>query len=263
MVDNPIDKNLYLARISHLSGLTEETLKYMEELIKLKNGNITDEERNLLFSSLKKSINFRRESWRTVNALESKEIKNQASLLPRVTQLKQTLVEEIKQYINKAIDLIDNYLLKNAKKDELKLIYAKIKGDYMRYIIELTPQENEEEINVLKEKADENYKIGLNLSYNLNNLNTNKIGLILNYTVFLYEFMKDFNNAYNIANDFYQKAIKSINDENIDLTSFKELNELLRLISDNINKWKEISEQENFYELVGGLSPNAANFTPI
>lgn len=258
-----IDDKLYLARVCHLSGLPEETLKYIEEVINLKNGDINEEEKNLLFNSLKTLINFRRESWRTINALESKEIKNNSILLPKVTELKLTLADEIKKYINKGMELIDEKLLKDNISDELKVMYHKIKGDYLRYIIELTSKDKEEEINILKEKADENYKIGLNLSYNLNNLNTNKIGLILNYTVFLYEFMKDFNNAYNIANDFYQKAIKSINDENIDLTSFKELNELLRLISDNINKWKEISEQENFYELVGGLSPNAANFTPI
>ena len=64
-----IDNKLYLARICHLSGLHEETLKYMEEVIILKNGNINEEEKNLLFNSLKALINFRRESWRTVNAL--------------------------------------------------------------------------------------------------------------------------------------------------------------------------------------------------
>lgn len=40
-----IEDKLYLARISHLSGLPEETLKYIEELILLKNGNINEEEK--------------------------------------------------------------------------------------------------------------------------------------------------------------------------------------------------------------------------
>ena len=107
-----IEDKLYLARISHLSGLPEETLKYIEELILLKNGNINEEEKNLFFNSLKTLINFRRESWRTINALESKEKKNKSNLLPRVTELKNTLSEEIKQYVNKGIELIDNKLFK-------------------------------------------------------------------------------------------------------------------------------------------------------
>ena len=100
-----IDDKLYLARICHLSGLHEEALKYIEEVVILKNGNINEEEKNLLFTSLKSLINFRRESWRTINALETKEIKNNSNLLPRVTELKSTLAEEIKKFVNKGIEL--------------------------------------------------------------------------------------------------------------------------------------------------------------
>ncbi len=255
MRNNPEENNLYLARISHLSGMHEEAIKYVEEIIKLKNGNITEEERNLLFSSFKTLINTRRGSWRTVNALESKEVKNKSSLLPRVSELKLTLATEIENYINKAIDLIDNSLLKAAENDELKVMYAKIKGDYMRYILEIKPKEKEEEINILKEKADENYKIGLNLCQNLNNLNTTKIGLILNYTVFLYEIIKDYKNAYIIANNAYQATLKSINDDKYDLNLLKDLNNLMNLLKENISKWSETVAQENFENLSNGLSP--------
>lgn len=262
MVDNPIENNLYLARISHLSGLHEEAIKYIEELVKLKNGNLSDEERNLLLSSLKSLINFRRDSWRTVHALESKEIKNQSSLLPRVSELKQSLVDEIKQYISKGVELIDN-ILKSPTTDEVKLIYYKTKADYMRYIIELTPKDKEEEINTFKEKADENYKNSLSMCYNLNNLNSNKIGLVLNYTVFLYEIMKDYKNAYIIANNAYQKTLKSISDENVDITLMKDLNKLLNLLKDNISKWSEVVQQENIENLAKDLSPiNQENPSP-
>lgn len=255
MKDNPIENYLYLARVSHLSGMPEEAIKYAEELIKLKNGNITEEERNILFSSLKTLINTRRDSWRTVNALESKEIKNQSSLLERVSELKLTLSNEIEQYINKGIELIDNNLFKEANNDELKVIYSKIKGDYMRYIIELKPKNNEEEINIYKEKADKNYKIGLNLCNSLNNLNTTKIGLILNYTVFLYEVMKDYKNAYIIANNAYQATLKSINDEKYDLSLLKDLNKLVNLLKENMSKWSENVVQENIENLSNGINP--------
>ena len=155
-----IEDKLYLARVCHLSGLHEETLKYIEEVINLKNGNINEEEKNLFLNSLKYLINFRRESWRTINALESKEIKNQANLLPRVTELKKSLEEEIRQLVYKGIEIIDNKLLKENISDELKVIYCKIKGDYIRYVIEFTPKDKEEERNILIENADKNYKIG-------------------------------------------------------------------------------------------------------
>ena len=262
MKNNPEENNLYLARICHLSGMPEETIKYVEELIKLKNGYITEEERNLLFSSFKTLINTRRDSWRTVNALESKEIKNQSALLPRIAELKLTLSTEIENYINKAIELIESSLLKAADNDELKVMYAKIKGDYMRYIIEIKPKEKEEEIKILKEKADENYKIGLNLCQTLSNLNTTKIGLILNYTVFLYEILKDYKNAYIIANNAYQATLKSINDDKYDLNLLKDLNKLMNLLKENISKWSETVAQENIDNLSNGLYPQNNEASP-
>ena len=236
-----IDNKLYLARICHLSGLHEETLKYMEEVIILKNGNINEEEKNLLFNSLKALINFRRESWRTVNALESKEIKNNSNLLPRVTELKFTLEEEIKTFVNKGIELIDKKLLKDNISDELKAMYYKIKGDYIRYIIELTP--------------DENYKIGLNICESLSNLSIIKVGLILNYSVFLYEVIKDYKTAYILLNNTYQATLKNISDNNYDAALIKDLNKLLDIFKENISKWAETIVPENIENIASDIQP--------
>lgn len=238
MSDKQIEKNLYLARISHLSGQPEVAIKYIEELIKLKKGKITEEERNILFSSLKKLINFRREAWRTVNAVEIKEsTSSQSNLLQRVKDLKHSLVEEINSYIEKALDLIDNYLLKDVTKDELKVIYAKTKGDYQRYKLEITPKDKEEEINEIKSKAENYYKEGLDICDNLGILNSNRLGIILNYTVFLYESIGDKETAFKIANEAYQNTLKAINEDNYDLSLLKDLNELLKFLKENISKW--------------------------
>lgn len=250
-----IDDKLYLARVCHLSGLPEEALKYIEEVIILKNGDINEEEKNLLFNSLKTLINFRRESWRTINALESKEIKNNSHLLPRVTELKLSLAEEIKKLVDKGIELIDKKLLKENISDELKVMYHKIKGDYIRYIIELTSKDKEEEINILKDQADDNYKIGLNLSESLNNLSTTKISLILNYSVFLYEVIKDYKNAYVLANNTYQTTMKSLNEDNYDLSLLKDLNKMLNILKENISKWGETVVPENVENLASDLPP--------
>jgi hypothetical protein len=257
-----IDDKLYLARVCHLSGLPEETLKYMEEVINLKNGNINEEENNLFFNSLKSLINFRRESWRTINALESKEIKNKSSLLPRVTELKKSLEEEIRKLVNKGIEIIDDKLLKETISDEFKVIYCKIKADYIRYIIELTTKDKEEERNILIENADKNYKIGLNFSESLSELNTAKIGLILNYSVFLYEIIKDYKKAYILANNTYKKTVKIINEENHDLTNLKEINKMLDLFKENISIWADTNVQENVENIASEIQPEQEENTP-
>ena len=238
-----------------MSDLSEEVLKYIEEVIILKDGNINEEEKNILFNSLKKLINFRRESWRTINALESKEIKNNSSLLPRVKELKSNLAEEIKTYVNKGLQLIDDKLLKEDISDELKAMYFKIKGDYTRYIMELTPKDREEELSILKDKADEFYKNGLNICESMSNLNTTKVGLILNYTVFLYEIVKDYKNAYIVANNTYQKITKSLNDDNYDLSLLKDLNKMLNILKENISKWADTVVPEKVENIASDVKP--------
>jgi 14-3-3 protein epsilon len=211
---------------------------------------------------LKNLINFRRESWRTINALESKEIKNNSNLLPRVTELKATLAEEIKNFVNKGIELIDNKLFKDNISEELKVMYYKIKGDYIRYILELTPKDKEEEINALKNKADENYKNGLNLCEAISNLSTTKVGLILNYSVFLYEVIKDYKTAYTLANDTYQITMKNLNNENYDLSLLKELNKMLDILKENIGKWAETIVPQNVDNLASDVQPENIEASP-
>ena len=258
-----VGDKLYLARISYMSCLYEETLKYIEEVILLKDGNINEEEKNLLFNSLKKLINFRRETWRTINALESKEIKNNSSLLPKVKELKSNISEEIKTYVNKGLQLIDKNLLKEDISDELKVMYLKIKGDYTRYLMELTPKDKEEEFNILKEKAEEYYKIGLNISESLSILNTTKVGLILNYTVFLYEIIKDYKNAYIMANNTYQNITKSLNDDNFDLNLLKELNKMLDILKENIAKWADTVVPDKIENIANDIKPENVEVSPL
>ena len=70
-------------------------------------------------------------------------------------------------------------------------------------------------------------------------MNTTKIGLILNYTVFLYEIVKDYKNAYIIANNTYQSITKSLNDDNYDSSLLKDLNKMLNILKENISKWAD------------------------
>ena len=260
-IEHSIEDNLYLVRICHMSGQHELVIKYIEELIKQRNGNLPEEERNLLFSALKSLINFRRGSWRTVNALETKEKKNESRLLPRVSQLKSQLYDEIYNYVNKGLQIIENQLWKNANSDELKVNYSKIKADYNRYLLELIPKENENTINELRNKVDENYKIGLSFCTNLSSTNSSKIGLILNYSVFLFENIGDQERAYKIAIDTYTSSTQALNDDNYDMKLVKNLKVILGLLKDNIVKWAEVlgKPNPNLADVPDSPKANASN----
>ena len=73
----------------------------------------------------------------------------------------------------------------------------------------------------------------------MNYLNSTRVGLILNYSVFLYDIMKDYKNAYILANDVYQKTNKFLNNDNYDSSLVKELNKILDKLKENIGKWAD------------------------
>ena len=67
--------------------------------------------------------------------------------------------------------------------------------------------------------------------------------------------MKDYKNAYIIANNAYQATLKSINDDKYDLSLLKDLNKLVNLLKENISKWSENVVQENIENLSNGINP--------
>ena len=79
--------------------------------------------------------------------------------------------------------------------------------------------------------------------------------LILNYSVFLYEVIKDYKNAYILANNTYQSTMKSINDDNYDLLLLKDLNKMLNILKENIGKWAETVVPENLDNIASDVQP--------
>ena len=133
MVDANYEKLIYLARITEQAERHEETIKYMEEIVKTKKEDLTVEERNLLSAAFKNCVSARRSAWRSIYGVEVKEKTNESKFLHLVTDLKTLLETELSDLCNQMLSLIDNYLVKKASSEESKVFYLKMKGDYYRY----------------------------------------------------------------------------------------------------------------------------------
>ena len=130
------EKLISLARITEQAERHEETMKYMEEIVKLKNEDLTIEERNILSSAYKNCVSSRRNAWRSIYGVEIKEKSNNSKFLNLVVGLKATLEKELNELCGRVLKTIDEYLLKRASSDESKVFYLKMKGDYYRYLAE-------------------------------------------------------------------------------------------------------------------------------
>ena len=96
----------------------------------------------------------------------------------------------------------------------------------------------------------------------MSDLSTTKVSLILNYSVFLYEVIKDYKNAYTLANNTYQTTMKNLNNDNYDLSLLKDLNKMLNILKENISKWAETIVPENVDNLASDVQPEKIEASP-
>ena len=233
------EKNLYLARITEQAERFDETIKYMEEIVKSKKDDLTIDERNLLSAAYKNCVSSRRSAWRSIFGIETKEKLNNSKYLHLVADLKLLLEKELTDLCEKMIKLIDDHLIKKATSGESKVFYWKMKGDYYRYLAEFTSGDKHDE--VAKSSLD-SYQQAKDQSSSLGVTNPIKLGLALNFSVFYYEVMSDPQTACEIANTAFQEGILKL--ESIDDEQYKDSTTILQLLKENIDMWSVDLAQE-------------------
>jgi 14-3-3 protein epsilon len=242
------EKLLYLARITEQAERHEETIKYMEEIVKIKKDDLNIEERNLLSAAYKNCVSSRRSAWRSIYGIEIKEKNINSKYLNLVTDLKVLLEKELNDLCDRMLKLIDNYLLKKTTTDESKVFYLKMKGDYYRYLAEFSSGEKHGQV---ANSSLNSYKEANDLSSQLACTNPIKLGLALNFSVFYYEVMNDPATACSIANQAFQEGIQQL--ERIEDDQYKDSTTILQLLKENIDMWSVDLNQDQGDENVDEL----------
>ena len=221
-----------LAQVALIAERYFDASKYVEELIKKKKEDLTKEEKNIFYKSFKYVVNSKRSAWLSINYLEEKEKNDERMEI--IKNYKNIIEKDILDICKNVITLINNFLLTKAVIDESKMFYLKMKGDYYRYLCEFKAlNENK---NYLEE-SEKNYKNAIELSQNISWIGTIKLGLYLNYSVFIYEIKKDTKKAIQIAKEAvksakkYSDKIKEEEDKDAEIT--------IQVLKENINYWEE------------------------
>ncbi|EPQ09072.1 Nephrocystin-1 [Myotis brandtii] len=98
---------------------------------------LSNEERNLLSVAYKNVVGARRSSWRVVSSIEQKtegaEKKQQMA-----REYREKIETELRDICNDVLSLLEKFLIPNASQAESKVFYLKMKGDYYRYLAEVT-----------------------------------------------------------------------------------------------------------------------------
>ena len=132
----------------------------MKQYVEASKVKLEPDERNLLSVAYKNVVGARRTAWRVVTSQKEKVIASGGANIKVIEDFIEDLVKELDEICHEVIvsllvvlpavihgflceqGLLDDHLLEGSQKDfESKVFYEKMKGDYYRYLAEVTSAE--------------------------------------------------------------------------------------------------------------------------
>lgn len=243
MADDDRETYIFKAKLAEQAERYDEMAQFMKKVAEMSSENgLNSEERNLLSVAYKNVVGARRSSWRVLSSIEQKEQNEKQTATSK--QYREKVETELKEICTAVIDLLDKTLIPNASSStDSKVFFLKMKGDYYRYLAEVTQTsdaKNEvvEESNKAYEAAMESAKVNLNSTHPI------RLGLALNYSVFHYEIRNDPTKACNLAKLAFDEAIAEL--DSLSEDAYKDSTLIMQLLRDNLTLWT--SEKENEQE---------------
>lgn len=213
-------------------GEEDENIAMMKRIIEL-NPQLEENERNLLSCIYKWVIVRRREVLRNFSTFldESSPFESRTQ---KLLEFKATLIREIDEYCEDLCKLIEESLLPLSQSPEARVFYEKMEADYYRYMAEFHTDESRDDIVA---KANEHYETALAVSKaELTPACSVALGLVLNYSVFLYEAMDKHQEAIDLAAKACQDTIDLI--DSLSDKTYADTSKILFLLRDNCRNWQ-------------------------
>jgi len=241
------EKELYIykAKIAEQAELFDEMVEFMKRVVEL-NPCLSLEERILVSVAYKNKVNLKRTSWRTIQFLEEMERKKDMTSLKLIEfkNIKTLIENDVRVICFEIISIVDNFIIPHfdheSIKDEDRVFWFKLKGDYYRYMAEFEKQTKRKDS---QEKSYESYQLGLDEGSKLISTSPTLLGLVLNYSVFHYEILNDKEKACAIAKKYFDLAIQGI--DQLSDSEYKDTTLILQLTKDNISLWTESTEEDS------------------
>jgi 14-3-3 protein epsilon len=234
------DDLIYKARLAEQAERYDEMSGSMKKVAELPQ-ELSVEERNLLSVAYKNVVGSRRSSLRIISSIEAKEeSRGKLDHLEKARNYHRKVEGELTSICNDILKVLDDHLIPHAEKNESKVFYYKMKGDYFRYLAESTAGDLRS--NAAK-SALEAYQTASDISLELVPTNPIRLGLALNFSVFYYEILAKPQEAINLAKKAFDEAIDKL--ENIQDDNYKDSTLIMQLLRDNITLWTSNAEEDN------------------
>merc|ERR1719310_1919760 len=227
-----------MAKLAEQAERYDEMVKFMKQVANSMppEQDLSLEERNLLSVAYKNVVGARRASLRIIGSIKQKETEKASHAKVQAVQAYQAQVEtELNDICNDILELLDTTLIKKAEASnstEASVFYLKMKADYYRYLAEFAEGAKKDQH---AEDADKAYKTATEKSAELAPTHPIRLGLALNYSVFLYEVKAKSTEACDLAKQAFDDAIAEL--DTLDEESYKDSTLIMQLLRDNLTLW--------------------------
>jgi len=234
-------KNVYFAKLAEQAERYDEMADYMEAVGNVAN-ELSVEERNLLSVAYKNAVGSRRAAWRIISSVEAKEKgKGNEDQAGYAKDYRNKVEEELQKICDTILKLLGEKLIPKTPSGESKVFYVKMKADYYRYIAEFTIEDKKQQAS---EDAKAAYAEATKVAENdLVVTHPIRLGLALNYSVFMYEVLSQPDGACKMARSAFEDAIAEL--DNVGEDSYKDSTLIMQLLRDNLTLWTSDQEGEN------------------
>jgi len=232
------NKEVYFAKLAEQAERYDEMADHMKNV-----GGLSDElsveERNLLSVAYKNAVGSRRAAWRIITSVEQKEKSKGNEEQSKFAREYCVKVEgELQKICDTILALLGDKLIAKASNGESKVFYQKMRADYFRYIAEFTTGDAKAKA---AESARQSYEDAAKVAEkDLAVTHPIRLGLALNYSVFLYEVLQNPDEACKMARTAFEDAIAEL--DNVAEDSYKDSTLIMQLLRDNLTLWT--SDQE-------------------
>jgi 14-3-3 protein epsilon len=227
------EKAVYFAKLAEQAERYDEMADHMEEVGK-SGGELSVEERNLLSVAYKNAVGSRRAAWRIITSVEQKEkSKGNEDNAKYAKEYCGKVEKELQKICDTILGLLDKSLIPTASNGETKVFYQKMKADYYRYIAEFTQGDAK---TAAANNAEKAYADAAAVAEkDLVVTHPIRLGLALNYSVFLYEVQSKPDEACKMARTAFEDAIAEL--DNVAEDSYKDSTLIMQLLRDNLTLW--------------------------
>jgi len=225
--------NVYMAKLAEQAERYEEMVEYMKGVAQSVTDDLSLEERNLLSVAYKNVVGARRASLRIIGSIESKEKeKGNGEKEQLIGAYKEKVSSELGNICQDILGLLDGNLIKDSLAAEPKVFYQKMKADYFRYLAEFATGSTKDDHAASAAAA---YKAATEAASGLAPTHPIRLGLALNFSVFLYEVQGKQDEACTLAKQAFDDAIAEL--DTLDEESYKDSTLIMQLLRDNLTLW--------------------------